>query len=93
MLSFEQIKLIKAVANIATVMSVTKVTKDIIVNNTEVVTGFDQARVWIGSFVIGGMMAESASAHVDRRIDGAIAWYDNFQNRQQNNKTEYKSDR
>jgi hypothetical protein len=93
MLSFEQIKLIKAVANIATVMSVTKVTKDIIVNNTEVVTGFDQARVWIGSFVIGGMMAESASAHVDRRIDGAIAWYANFENRQQNNKTEYKSDR
>ena len=93
MLSYEQIKMLKAVANIATVLSVSKVTKDIIVNNTEVVTGFDQARVWIGSFVIGGMMAESASAHVDRRIDGALAWYENFQSEKKNNKTEYKSDR
>lgn len=92
MLSFEQIKLIKAVAHIATVLSVTKVSKDIIVNNTDVITGFDQARVWIGSFVIGGMAAEAASSHVDQRIDGAIAWYDNFQAQRRPN-NEYKSDR
>jgi hypothetical protein len=90
--TFEQIKLIKAVANIATVLSVTKVTRDIIANNTVIETGFDQARVWIGSFVIGGMIAEQASEHVDKRIDGALNWYDNFQaSRQPNN--EYKSDR
>jgi hypothetical protein len=92
MLTFEQIKLIKAAANIATVLSVTKVTRDIIANNTVIETGFDQARVWIGSFVIGGMIAEQASEHVDKRIDGALNWYDQFQAQRRPN-NEYKSDR
>jgi hypothetical protein len=81
MLSYEQVKMLKAVANIATVLSVSKITKDVITNNTDVITGADQARVWFGSFVIGGMVAERASEHVDRRIDGALAWYDNFQSK------------
>lgn len=93
MLGYEQVKLIKAVANIATVLSVSKITKDVITNNTDVITGADQARVWFGSFVIGGMVAERASEHVDRRIDGALAWYDNFQAKKNTTRNEYKSDR
>lgn len=85
-----KIQIAKLVAQIATTVGVSKVTHDIISNNTTVETTADAVKVWIGSFVIGGMVAERAHEHVDRRIDGTIDWFDK---RQTDEKLEYKSDR
>lgn len=93
MMTYEQFKLIKLIARLATMVSVSKVTHDIIANNTVVETGFDQARVWFGGMIIGAMVAEQATDHVDRKIDGAVAWWANLQEQQNSQKTPYKSDR
>jgi hypothetical protein len=55
-------------------MGVSKVLNDIIVNNTNVVTTADAVRVWTGAIVIGSMIADHASKHVNDRIDAVLAW-------------------
>lgn len=56
-------------------VGVSKVVNDIIKNNTNVVTTADAVKVAAGSLVIGSMIAEHASKHVNNRVDAAIAWY------------------
>jgi len=90
MLTSDKIKYAKMAAQLITTIGVGKVTRDIIQNNTTVETTADAAKVWAGSFVIGGMVAEQASAHVDRRIDGLVNW---IESRKTEEKLEYKSDR
>lgn len=80
----EKIKAFKFVAQIITTVGVSKVVRDTITNNTDVVTTADAAKVAVGSFVIGGMVAEQAHEHVNRRIDSATAWYQNRQNDENN---------
>lgn len=91
MLTSDKIKYAKMAAQLITTISVGKVTRDIIQNNTTVETTADAAKVWAGSFVIGGMIVEQASSHVDRRIDGLVAWIDSRNEAKE--KLEYKSDR
>jgi hypothetical protein len=91
MLTSDKVKIIKMVAQIVTTVGVGKVVRDVIQNNTTVETTADAAKVWAGSFVIGGMVAEQASQHVDRRIDGAVAWFENRKTNEE--KLENKSDR
>jgi hypothetical protein len=91
MTTSEKINLAKFGINLISTVGVSKVVRDIISNNTDVETTADAVKVWAGSFVIGGMVAERASEHVNRRIDGAIGWYEN--RKEQNSNTEYKSDR
>jgi len=91
MLTSDKIKIAKMAAQLITTISVGKVTRDIITNNTNVETTADAAKVWAGSFVIGGMVAEQASEHVDRRIDGLVDWIEN--RKASKEKLEYKSDR
>lgn len=55
-------------------LGVSKVINDIIVNNTNVVTTADAVRVWTGAIVIGSMIADQASKHVDERVTAVIAW-------------------
>lgn len=56
-------------------VGVSKVVNDIILNNTRVETTADAVKVWTGSIVIGSMIAEQASKHVNNRFDAAAAWY------------------
>lgn len=55
-------------------VGVSKVVNDIIKNNTDIVTTSDALKVWSGSIVIGSMIAEHASEHVNRRVSEVIAW-------------------
>jgi len=55
---------------------VSKIVHDIIRNNTTVVTTLDQVRVTVGSLVIGSVIAQHASKHVNERMDAAISWYE-----------------
>jgi hypothetical protein len=62
----------KLVINVATGMGVSKITNDIITNNTTVETTEDQIKVAIGSIVIGSMVAERASEHVNTKVDKIV---------------------
>lgn len=84
----------KLAAKIATTLGVSKVVHDIIQHNVTIETAADSAKVWVGSFVIGGMVTEQATEHVDRKIDGVVTWLENRKtNGEMNPKMEYKSDR
>lgn len=55
-------------------VGVSKVVNDVIVSNTNIQTTADAVKVWSGSVVIGSMIAEQASKHVNARMDSAVAW-------------------
>lgn len=55
-------------------LGVSKVVWDVIARNTTVVTNFDQVRVLAGTLVIGSMVTEHASKHVEDRINELVAW-------------------
>jgi len=69
------IYLVKTVVNVATSIGVTKVVRDIIQNNVTVETTADQAKVLIGSFVLGGMIAERATERTEEQIDKLTELY------------------
>jgi hypothetical protein len=55
-------------------VGVSKVINDVIVNNTNIQTTADAVKVWTGSIVIGSMIAEQASKHVNERVNAVVAW-------------------
>lgn len=55
-------------------VGVSKVVNDVIVSNTNIQTTADAVKVWSGSVVIGSMIAEQASKHVNTRMDAAADW-------------------
>jgi hypothetical protein len=55
-------------------VGVSKVVNDVIVNNTNIQTTRDAVKVWTGSVVIGSMITEAASRHVDEKINAVLAW-------------------
>jgi hypothetical protein len=59
----------KLVINIAAGLGVSKITNDIITTNTTVNDNGDKIKVAIGSLVIGSMVGEMASDHVNAKID------------------------
>jgi hypothetical protein len=61
--------IVKLVINVAVGIGVSKVTNDVISNNVNVESTEDQIKVAIGSVVIGSMIAERASDHVNAKID------------------------
>lgn len=65
---------IKFAVHVIASLGVSKVVNDIIVNNTTVVTTIDQVRVAAGSLVIGSMLADTMSKHVDMRVNEIVAW-------------------
>lgn len=66
--------IIRLVAQLFASVGVSKVINDVIVNNTNINTTADAVKVWSGSIVIGSMIAEHASQHVNDRIDSVLAW-------------------
>lgn len=55
-------------------VGVSKVVNDIIRSNTRIETTADVLKVWSGSVVLGSMIADHASQHVNQRIDAVLAW-------------------
>jgi hypothetical protein len=55
-------------------IGVSKIVNDMIVNNVNIVTKMDAVKVWTGSIVIGSMIAQHASKHVNDKIDAVVAW-------------------
>lgn len=70
----EKAPIIRLVTQLFASAGVSKVVNDIITNNTNIQTTPDAVKVWMGSIVIGSMIAEQASKHVNDRIDAVIAW-------------------
>lgn len=69
------VTLVKIGVHVVASIGVSKVVKDIILNNTNVVTTADGVKVIVGSLVLGSMVAEHASNHVNRQFDKAYDWY------------------
>lgn len=61
-------------------IGVSKVVHDIIKMNTISETTVDAVKVVTGSVVIGSMIAEHASKHVNSRVDSVIAWNESRKN-------------
>lgn len=72
----DKLAIAKLAINVAAGAGVSKVVKDIINLNTEVQTTTDAAKVWIGSVVIGSMAADSASKHVNTKVDAVVNWWE-----------------
>lgn len=66
---------IKLSAHILAALGVTKVVGDIVTRNAIVNTTFDVIRIRCGSIVIGSLVAEHASQHVEERLNQVYAWY------------------
>lgn len=71
---------LKLGAHILGALGVTKVVGDIIVKNTVVETTFDLIRVRCGSIVIGSLIAEHASRHVEEHANQLYTWYTKHRN-------------
>ena len=69
--------IVKAGVHIVSALGVSKVLGDIIKNNTTVVTTTDKVLVNAGSIVLGSMIVEKASNHVNAQIESVITWHAN----------------
>jgi hypothetical protein len=66
--------MVRLLAQVAASVGVSKVVNDVIRNNTQVLTTSDALRVWMGSVVIGSMVADNAAKHVDARVTEIAEW-------------------
>jgi hypothetical protein len=64
----------KLAVHLVASLGVTKVLNDVIRNNTTVVTTADAVKTAVGSLVLGSMVVEKASDHVNRQWDGVSNW-------------------
>lgn len=55
-------------------LGVSKVVKDIVVNNTTIITRTDAVRVFTGRMVIASMATAAVTKYVDQHIDKVVAW-------------------
>ena len=69
--------IVKAGVHIVSALGVTKVLGDIVRNNVTVVTTTDKVLVNAGSLVLGSMIVEAASKHVNEQIENVITWHAN----------------
>lgn len=72
----DKLPMVRLAMHLVASIGVSKIVNDIITNNTRVETATDAVRVWTGSIVIGSIIAEHASNHVNARLDQAIAWHE-----------------
>jgi len=67
----------KLVINVAAGMGVAKVTDDFIKSNTTVESTEDRIKVAIGSIVLGSMVSQAASNHVNAKVDTIVNFWQN----------------
>lgn len=70
----DSLPVIKLAVQLVSSVGVSKVVHDIIRLNTTAETTADVVKVIAGSVVIGSMVADHASKHVNDRIDAVVAW-------------------
>jgi hypothetical protein len=63
---------VKAVTQIAAGMGVSKIVTDIVANNVALATPFQAVTVRVGSFVLGSMLWEQSSNHIDRQVSNLV---------------------
>jgi hypothetical protein len=69
--------LARLAVHVVSTLGVSKVVNDIIRNNTVVTNTIDAVKVSVGSLVVGSMIAQQATKHVNERMDAAVGWYKN----------------
>lgn len=60
--------------NVVASFGTSKVVKDIIKNNVTINGTRDLVNVWIGTVVIGSLIADVAERHVNARLDEFVEW-------------------
>lgn len=72
-----QVTLVKLAVNIVASASVWKVVNDVIRNNVVIETTADAVKVWTGSLIIGGMVADQGQKYVNTQLDRGLDWLEN----------------
>lgn len=67
--------LVKAGTQIAAGMGVSKIVTDIVRNNVTSVTRFQAITVNVGSFVLGSMLWEQSSNHIERQLNNLVSQF------------------
>lgn len=65
--------LAKAAASITAGLGVSKIVTDIVKNNVAITTPIQAVTVKVGSFVLGSMLWEQSSKHIDRSVNDLLA--------------------
>lgn len=67
----------KLAAQIVAGLGVTKIVNDIVKNNVVVVTTFQKVTVSAGSFVLGSMLMDQSTKHIEETVDNLTNWIEN----------------
>jgi len=67
--------LVKAATQIAAGMGVSKIVTDVVQNNVTAVTPIQGITVKVGSFVLGSMLWEQSSNHIERQANHLVALF------------------
>ena len=94
-MSNDKMKIAKAAIRIISGAGCSKVVNDIIRNNTNVETTMDSIKVLVGSIVIGTMVADAGSDHVEAKFDQLVGIWKDIKSEEvtETKPLEYKSDR
>lgn len=68
------IPIAKLSVHVVSSLGVYKVVGDIIKNNVSVVTKVDKVKVFSGSIVLSSVIADTASKHINAKMDEFEAW-------------------
>lgn len=68
--------LIKLGAQLVAGLGVTKIVSGIVKNNVPIVTTAEKVMVNAGSFVLGSMLVQQSSKHVEETINEAVSWFE-----------------
>lgn len=75
-MSIDKLALTKKIIHVTVGAGVSKVVNDIIENNTTVETPLDVVKVWIGSIMIGSMVADHGRKHLDTKLDKMVSTWE-----------------
>ena len=75
-----QLPLIKLATQIAAGMGVSKIVTDIVRNNVPVVTTAQAVTVKVGTFVLGSMLVEQTSNHIETQANNLVQAVEKFKN-------------
>lgn len=70
------IPMAKLAAQLVAGFGVSKIVADIVKNNVVVTSTVQDVSVKVGGFVLGSMLIEQSSQHIDRQINDVVAWYE-----------------
>ena len=73
---FAQLPLIKVAAQVVSGLGVSKIVSDIVRNNVVIQTTAQAVTVKAGAFVLGSMLVEQSSNHIDRTVTDIAAWFE-----------------